>query len=193
MSERIKTLCGKLHSRSNISKHRKTCNVCKQDTTTELQLLRRRIEQLEEKQSSSTHTTNNIMVVNIVPYSQEPSITENKVLELLEPADESIPKYVRLKHFELSGGNIRVPNKSQKRIQVFTSEDEKKEPSWVTKHSDAFLNELTDISLMELDKVYGAGNLSKDWKNWAILAQKDKSTQQKLNKKVFYTILDNQK
>jgi hypothetical protein len=130
---------------------------------------------------------NNVFVCNIIPFSQEPVLSQEDVANLLEPVDESVPRYVKLKHFVQGGGNIRIPNKSQKRIQIFEKD------GWITKDRDEFLSDLTGLSMNELDEKYFASNLSNNWKNWAMrFRNSDKQTQQKLCSQIMYMIMDNQ-
>tara|TARA_B100001778_G_scaffold245351_1_gene205522 strand:+ start:315 stop:905 length:591 start_codon:yes stop_codon:yes gene_type:complete len=190
----VNTICGRQISKSNISKHRKRCSACKtnkieqrhEEILNEIALLRQKIE--NTPQIIHNHNT----FVNIIPFSKEPTLSEDVVRELLEPADESVPKYVKLKHFVKAGGNIRIPNKSQKRIEVF--EEENGEKLWITKDRDDFIKNLTGMSINELDEVYGASKISQNYKEWVSrFNDSDRNTQQKLDNKVLYTILDNSK
>tara|TARA_Y100000748_G_C15439242_1_gene466505 strand:+ start:316 stop:882 length:567 start_codon:yes stop_codon:yes gene_type:complete len=184
---KVTAYCGRQISKSNISKHRKRCSKCKTD-----QLEQRHEEILNEIASLKRSIENTPRVVNIVcniiPFSHEPVLSQEDVVNLLEPADESVPRFVKLKHFVQGGGNIRIPNKSQKRIQIFTEED-----GWITKDRDEFLSDLTGLSMNELDEKYFASNLSNNWKDWAMrFRNSDKQTQQKLCSQIMYTIMDNQ-
>jgi len=186
---KVTASCGRQISKSNISKHRKRCSKCKTD-----QLEQRHEEILNEIASlkRSIENTprvvqNNVFVCNIIPFSQEPVLSQEDVANLLEPVDESVPRYVKLKHFVQGGGNIRIPNKSQKRIQIFEKD------GWITKDRDEFLSDLTGLSMNELDEKYFASNLSNNWKNWAMrFRNSDKQTQQKLCSQIMYMIMDNQ-
>ena len=195
MSENVRTLCGKLHSKSNISKHRKTCLKCIkyeqserrriQEEKCEIDQLKARLDELEKQPK----TTN--VFVNIIPFSQEPMLSQETIEDLLEPASDCVPKYVKQKHFLKAGGNIRIPNKSQKRIQVLC--EEAGEKIWVTKDRDDFIKNLTGISMTELDEKYGASTISENYRRWATrFNNSDKIIQQKLDNQILYTILDNQ-
>ncbi|MBI88297.1 MAG: hypothetical protein CMB67_04655 [Euryarchaeota archaeon] len=188
MAAKIHTVCGKSISKSNFAKHRRICNKCGLNKVQNiLESYEKRLQQLENEPK----TTVNILNVNIVPFSHEPLLNHDLVKEILEPVDESVPRYVKLKHFVEARGNIRIPNKSQKRIQVFTQENGKN--TWVTKDRDEFIKDLTGMSMIELDEKYNAGELSENWKKWAErFNNSDKQTQQKLDNAVMYTILDNQ-
>lgn len=197
---KVLTKCGKLHSRSNISKHRKTCLKCSKTYTSlerENQSLREKICQLEKQKSGTTIVNNvNINVLNIVPFSQEQPLNSNEVKEILEPAEESVPKYVKLKHFVHGGGNLRIPNKNQQRIQVFSENDGRKE--WITKHKTDFIKDLTSQSLEELVNL-GAEKLSTEWRIWlkhihnSTIVDVQVKNEEKLTQLVMYTILDNQR
>ncbi len=190
---KVTTSCGRQISKSNVSKHRKRCSRCKtdqlghrhQEIMNEIASLKRSIE------NTPRVVHNNVFVCNIIPFSQEPMLSEETIKNLLEPAADSVPKYVKQKHFLQAGGNIRIPNKSQKRIQVLCEEDGKK--VWVTKNRDDFIADLTGISMTELDEKYGASNISESYRRWATrFNESDKIIQQKLDHQVLYTILDNQ-
>tara|TARA_B110000008_G_scaffold279489_3_gene326782 strand:+ start:3553 stop:4113 length:561 start_codon:yes stop_codon:yes gene_type:complete len=186
MTEKIQTICGKSISKSNISKHRKRCDRCGfNNVKTILESYEKRLECLEKQPKTV------INVLNIIPFSQEPSLTKEVVKNLLEPVDESVPRYVKLKHFEQAGGNIRIPNKCQKRIQIFTEENGKS--NWITKDRDDFIKDLTGLSMIELDTKYGASSMSEKWKMWAkTFINGDKDMQQRVDNAVMYTIMDNQ-
>lgn len=198
MGDKILTVCGKWHSRSNISKHRNTCLKCKRtDLTTENQRLRDRVAELEK--FSRTTIVNNvnigINVVNIVPFSQEPALDQEEVKSILEPAQDSISKYIKLKHFVRAGGNLRIPNKNQQRIEVFCKDEHG--TNWVTKHKMDFIKELTNQSLCELVDL-GAEHLSQEWRLWLQYIQSQIldlqiKNEEKMTKLVMYTILDAQK
>ena len=203
LMNKIQTQCGKWHSRSNISKHRKTCMKCKSYgdkfdfLETENKSLRERVAQLEKDRSTTTVVNiNNINVMNVVPFSKEPVITTKDVKKILEPAQESVPKYIIMKHFTHAGGNLRIPNKNQQRIQVFC--EDKNGTTWITKHKMDFLKELTTQSLCELVEM-GAEKMSEEWKFWfrhqhqSSLVDVQIKNEEKLTKLVMFTILDNQK
>jgi len=158
--------------------------------------LRQQLHQLQKEKQGTTIVNNvNINVVNLVPYSQEQPLNSSEVRELLEPAEESVPKYVKLKHFVHAGGNLRIPNKNQQRIQVFSENDGRK--GWITKHKTDFIKELLSQSLEELINL-GAEKLSKEWKLWlrhihnSTIVDVQVRNEEKLTKLVMYTILDNQ-
>ena len=186
MTEKLHTICGKYISKSNISKHRKRCERCGVNSIKKLlESYEKRIKTLENQPKTV------INVLNVIPFSQEISIKKDVIKNLLEPVDESVPRYVKLKHFEHGGGNIRIPNKSQKRIEIFTEENGKS--NWVTKDRDEFIKDLTGLSVIELERKYGASEMSEKWKLWARgFVNGDKQTQQKVDNAVMYTIMDNQ-
>lgn len=198
--KKVLTTCGKLHSRSNLSKHRKTCAKCSQSYSLlarENQSLREKLSRLQKEQGRTTIVNNvNINVVNIVPFSQEQPLNSNEVRQILEPAEESVPKYVKLKHFINGGGNLRIPNKNQQRIQVFSENEGKKR--WITKHKTDFIKDLTSQSLEELVNL-GAEKLSTEWKIWlrhiqnSAIVDVQVKNEEKLTQLVMYTILDNQR
>lgn len=190
---KVQTACGKWHSRSNISKHRKTCRKCAlhgSKLERENHELRERLSKLEQRSA----TVVNINV--IVPFSKEPSIDTAEVRKILEPAEDSVPKYVRLKHFIHGGGNLRIPNKNQQRIRVFC-ENEQGNHMWQTKHKMDFLRELTTKYLGELVDM-GAETMSSPWRAWVRhLNQNTHIAEQirqeeKLALKVMHTVLDAQ-
>lgn len=200
MTDKIQTTCGKWHSRSNISKHKKTCLKCRFVSNTlvfENNRLRERVAELEKSQTTIVNNVNiGINVMNIVPFTKEVVLNTDEVKNILEPAEESVPKYVKLKHFTHSGGNLRIPNKNQQRIEVFCENEGSNH--WVTKHKMDFIKELTSQSLCELIDL-GAENLSKEWKTWLTHIYRSQivdvqiKNEEKLTQMVMYTILDAQK
>ena len=158
--------------------------------------MRQRIAQLEKEKTSLTVNIGSINVMNIIPFSKEPQINSDEVKDILEPAEESVPKYIKLKHFTHSGGNLRIPNKNQQRIEVFC--EHQNETTWVTKHKTDFIKELTTQCLHELVNL-GAEQLSREWKIWLNHIYQSKMldvqirNEEKLTQLVMYTILDNQK
>lgn len=205
MPDKVQAACGKWHSRSNISKHRKTCLKCNskdnkyEHLANENKTLRDRVAQLEKEKTSTTIVNNvniGINVVNIVPFSKEPTLNTEEVRQILEPAEESVPKYVKLKHFIRGGGNLRIPNKNQQRIEVFCENEDGSD--WVTKHKMDFIKELTSQSLCELINL-GAERLSQEWRMWlkhihqSQIVDVQVKNEEKLTQLVMYTILDNQK
>ena len=106
MTDKIQTTCGKWHSRSNISKHKKTCLKCRFVSNTlvfENNRLRERVAELEKSQTTIVNNVNiGINVMNIVPFTKEVVLNTDEVKNILEPAEESVPKYVKLKHFNVA-------------------------------------------------------------------------------------------
>lgn len=196
MPEKVATACGRSLSKSNIAKHRRACAKCRNvrniknlPERCEFDRLRARIEELERNPKVVNNYNN--FIVNILPFSEELTLSQAEIKSLLEPASESVPKYVKLKHFTYGHGNVKIPNKSQNRIQVFSEINGQK--TWVTRDKKTVIDEITGNSIHELADKYKACELSQTWKNWVHqYTCSDNKTQQELSTQVMYTIMDNQ-
>jgi hypothetical protein len=118
LEKRILTPCGKLHSRSNISKHKRSCGKCN-GVVFGIPV------QNECKISQNTDSI-------ILPYDTDTKIDTREVSKILEPAPDSVPRFVILKYFRYGGGNLRIPNKSANRIEIYTQKN-----IWITKSKQA--------------------------------------------------------
>ena len=142
--------------------------------------LERRVNELERRNNELTNSLmaapriqNNILynVVNLCPFEATPLPNPDSVKRLLssvyslESAAESVPKYIKLKHFDNKNTcNIRMPNVRGKTIQVVES-DQNGKKRWCSKSKKEMLDKLTDKNLEELIDEFGAEKITK-WKDW---------------------------
>ena len=150
----------------------------------QLKELKQEIKKLKKEKSPSMtihnmtmNTTNMTANMNITPYNRTPLPDETKVKRMLDEikttdhAKESLPKYIKLKHFEKDETrNIRLPNVRGNTVQVVeTTEDGKK---WVEKNKKDVLDEMTDKGMNELID-FGAECIS-TWNDWYTKSNLDK-------------------
>jgi hypothetical protein len=160
LEKRILTPCGKLHSRSNISKHKRSCGKCNG-------------------------------VVFGIPVQNECKISQNTDSIIL-PYDTDT-KIVILKYFRYGGGNLRIPNKSANRIEIYTQKN-----IWITKSKQDFLHEITTKSVCDLVEIEAA-KLSSSWNMWYRCEYKSTildiqlRNEKRLTQAVMHAILDVQK
>lgn len=189
--DKVKTLCGKLRSRSNISKHRRRCKICgtnidgaimtqaQHDAEFRLRQLEYKIDEMQNKPQI---VQNNLIIFN---FSADAQLNRDEVKQILDPPNESVPKYVKMKHFMYGGGNVKI--ESDKYIKVMEN------GQWELRDRASTIEELKATSIDELETKYKASE-NKNWKNWLInYNQKDNIRQSKLNKIVERIILQNQK
>lgn len=203
MTERVLTVCGKMHSKSNISKHKKTCKKCtsiKKGNTTcfvpnstytqqqheilqlrlELDILKREPRIIHQSQTTNTY-------VNIASFSSDFQLSTEEVQSLLQPPDQSVPKYVKMKHFEKGGGNIRIPNINSNLIQIYL------DGKWLYKDRKEVVSTLKHTTLNELTKRYSALE-DLEFKRWFISYHTSDSKEKKeLNKRLEMEILNSQR
>lgn len=190
---KVQTLCGKFHTRSNISKHRKTCKICSannlqamllQHRDDQVQNLQRQIDELSKK-PTVINTVN--VQVNILNFSEDAQLSIADVHKILLPPGESVPKYVKMKHFTHAGGNVRIPNRRDNKIQVFH------DGKWLYRDRKSTINEIKSTSLEEMAEKYRALE-NDEFKKWfEDYIQSSKALQEELNKIIDLEILNNQK
>ena len=103
--------------------------------------------------------------MNIVPYGEEPAMEKSKVFKLLKQwiPSESIPNYVRLKHFTAdSAKNVRMTNVRSNMLQVFKHENG--QTQWLHMDKKNMLNEIVLNGLDDLIE-FGATNII-SWNSW---------------------------
>jgi hypothetical protein len=168
LEKRILTPCGKLHSRSNISKHKRSCGKCN-GVVFGIPV------QNECKISQNTDSI-------ILPYDTDTKIDTREVSKILEPAPDSVPRFVILKYFRYGGGNLRIPNKSANRIEIYTQKN-----IWIT------TKRVCDLVEIE------AAKLSSSWNMWYRCEYKSTildiqlRNEKRLTQAVMHAILDVQK
>lgn len=193
-------ICG-YNKYSNMARHKRTCKELqdkaneKQQELQELfelreenaQLKRELVFQKEERQRLQgrleearrtppvvNNNTNNI-TINIVPYGQENPLSQIDVAEILRALpDESISRYVQLKHFaKPETANIRIPNKKGRTLQVVEEDKATKRRRWVDKDRKDMLLTITDTSIDELVARFDAEKYRRwnDWFEWSGLKE----------------------
>lgn len=115
--------------------------------------------------SSNQNVTNHFNVTNVLnifPYGKEPILEKKDVLTLLAKPSESVPLYIKMKHFKDGLSNVRIKNND---IEV-VEENENGELSWVVKDKNETLFAITDTNLEEFHDEYGSNDFM--WKRWFI-------------------------
>ena len=167
------------------------CKVCSKSDAMydENIMLRRENERLraENTELRRSQSVINNYQVNIVNFSAEPQLSRSEVEKLLKPADESIRKYIKLKHFVHGGGNVRIPNINANRAQVYEGGE------WLEKDKKTLIDSIKCMSLEELTDKYQALD-NEDFKDWYwSYSQLQKHEQNELNKEILFEILNNQR
>ena len=126
--------------------------------------LARKNEELARR-STTINVTNNLTNINIIAYGQEPTPNLKDVLPLLRPPEESVARYIELKHFSRpETSNMRISNKRSKTMQV-VEEDVNRRLRWREKDRKATIEKLVEQNLEELVDLHGAEQIFL-WKNW---------------------------
>lgn len=121
------------------------------------------IKRLSSNQNITNHY-NVTNVLNIFPFGQEPiPVIERQVANsLLAKPSESVPLYIKMKHFKDGLSNVRIKNND---IEV-VEENENGELTWVMKNKDETIFAITDTNLEEFHDEYGSTDFM--WKRWFI-------------------------
>lgn len=119
-------------------------------------------------------SVNNNLTINILAYGNEPLPKIGEVLQILKPPEESIARYIELKHFRNpETANLRIRNKRSGTIQI-VQEDAKKRLRWTEKDKKEMIEQLVERNLDELTDTHGAERIEK-WRNWYEKAGLDKN------------------
>lgn len=136
----------------------------------DLALSRARRDLSNLRARKNTITNNNICIVNnIYPYSKEPTIVPDSVVQsLLHKPSESVPRFVQLKHFTgpLWARNIHLPNRRGNTVRVI-ERDASSGLHWVHRDRKTVLDELFERHVEELRDNYGADRVTK-WREWYV-------------------------
>lgn len=119
------------------------------------------IKRLSSNQTITNHF-NVTNVLNIFPFGQEPIIDHTLASSLLAKPSESVPQYIKMKHFKNGLSNVRIRDDT---IEV-VEENEHGELAWVLKNKDETLFNITDTNLEEFHEEYGCTDFM--WKRWFI-------------------------
>tara|TARA_B110001450_G_scaffold240178_1_gene248705 strand:- start:425 stop:880 length:456 start_codon:yes stop_codon:yes gene_type:complete len=88
---------------------------------------------LDESRNARPNVHNNNVTVNVLAYGQEPLPSMEEVLAILKPPENSVAKYIELKHFRrVETANLRIRNKRSRTMQV-VEEDASKRLRWTEK------------------------------------------------------------
>ena len=122
-------------------------------------------KEIEELRQRPTTVHNYDINVNILAHGQEPLPDTRDVLSLLRPPEESVARYIELKHFSRpETSNMRISNKRSKTMQV-VEEDVNRRLRWREKDRKATIEKLVEHNLEELVDVHGAEKVFL-WKSW---------------------------
>ena len=170
--------CGYLATTKNMSRHIRTC------TTRPFAIRVKELEQmLSEKQSEidtlsaeneelrkrpttiNNNYNNNSVNVNILAYGQEPLPDTKDVCSILFPPENSVARYIELKHFrDPNTSNLRISNKKSKTMQVLEP-DVNNRLRWTEKNRKEMIEKMVDDNLEELTDTHGAAKVAR-WKRW---------------------------
>ena len=119
----------------------------------------------ELRKRPTTINYNNSVNVNILAYGQEPLPDARDVRSILLPPENSVARYIALKHFrDPSTCNLRISNKKSKTIQV-VEPDVNNALRWTEKNRKEMIEKMVDDNLDELTDTHGAARLER-WKRW---------------------------
>lgn len=123
-------------------------------------------EHLAESRMQGRPTTiNNFNHINIVAFGDEPIPNTTEVLKILYPPEDSVTKYIELKHFrDPSTSNVRIRNKRSKTIQVL-QHDVNRRLRWTERDRKQTIERIVDDNMVELTEKHGASNVAR-WRRW---------------------------
>ena len=168
--------CGYVATTKNMARHIRTC------TARPFALRVKELEQmLAEKQAENDRLTteieelrkrpttinnyNNSVNVNILAYGQEPLPSTRDVRNILLPPENSVARYIALKHFrDPSTSNLRISNKKSKTMQV-VEPDVNNDLRWTEKNRKEMIEKMVDENLDELTETHGAAKVER-WRRW---------------------------
>tara|TARA_B110000046_G_C12990884_1_gene397778 strand:- start:1253 stop:1837 length:585 start_codon:yes stop_codon:yes gene_type:complete len=129
----------------------------------EIEHLTKECEELRKRPTTINYT--NSVNVNIIAYGQEPLPDAQDVRNILLPPENSVARYIALKHFrDPSTSNLRIRNKKSKTIQV-VEPDVNNHLRWTEKNRKEMIEKMVDDNLDELTETHGAAKLGR-WKRW---------------------------
>lgn len=168
--------CGYVTTTKNMARHIRTCtarpfairNKELEQVLSEKQAENDRlVKEIEElrKRPTTINNYNNSVNVNILAYGQEPLPDTRDVRSILLPPENSVARYIALKHFrDPSTCNLRISNKKSKTIQV-VEPDVNNDLRWTEKNRKEMIEKMVDENLDELTETHGAARLER-WKRW---------------------------
>lgn len=116
--------------------------------------------------TTNVYNNNNQYNINIIPYGLEPVLDKEKVMNLLDKPDESVPRYIEMKHF-LRGdtANVRITNKRGSTCQIVEEDVNSKRRRWVETDKKILLTDMAETNLDELRDTFDA-ETNVIWKSW---------------------------
>ena len=116
---------------------------------------------LDESRNARPNVQNNNVTVNILAYGEEPLPSVEEVLAILKPPENSVAKYIELKHFRRpETANLRIRNKRFRTMQV-VEEDTSKRLRWTEKDRKKMIEQMVEANLDELIETHGANPCKK--------------------------------
>lgn len=184
MSTETQCECGYVATHRNMARHIRTCTVRpfalrvkeleKAQTEFEQQLdekqaendrLTKEIEELRRRPTTINNYNNNSVNVSILAYGSEPLPDAQAVRSILLPPENSVARYIALKHFrDPSTSNLRIRNKKSKTMQV-VEPDVNNDLRWTEKNRKEMIETMVDENLDELTETHGAAKVER-WRRW---------------------------
>ena len=132
--------------------------------------LRKENEELRNRPTTihyNNTSVSNSLSLNILAYGQEPLPTTQDVRNILIPPENSVARYIALKHFrDPCTSNLRISNKKSKTIQV-VEPDVNNHLRWTEKNRKEMIEKMVDDNLEELTDTHGARTVAR-WKRWYV-------------------------
>ena len=123
------------------------------------------IEELRKRPTTINNYNNNSVNVSILAYGSEPLPDARDVRSILLPPENSVARYIALKHFrDPSTSNLRIRNKKSKTIQV-VEPDVNDDLRWTEKNRKEMIEKMVDENLDELTETHGAAKVER-WRRW---------------------------
>jgi hypothetical protein len=131
---------------------------------TENDRLTKEIQELR-KRPTTINNYNNSVNVSILAYGSEPLPDAQAVRSILLPPENSVARYIALKHFrDPSTSNLRISNKKSKTMQV-VEPDVNNDLRWTEKNRKEMIETMVDGNLDELTETHGAAKVER-WRRW---------------------------
>ena len=169
--------CGYVTTTKNMARHIRTCTArpfairnkeleqVLSEKQAENDRLSKEIEELRKRPTTINNYNNNSVNVSILAYGSEPLPDAQDVRSILLPPENSVVRYIALKHFrDPSTSNLRISNKKSKTIQV-VEPDVNNDLRWTEKNRKEMIEKMVDENLDELTETHGAAKVER-WRRW---------------------------